>query len=480
MGAAAGLVAEIATCGLARVVPGRRLGATAVLSGLGVGALAWGAKKGSSAGKPSLAQTCGLALFVASAGGEAAVRAYRRVPGGPRSGLAAVAWATAAGAAFALRSLRARMSEPRDLVKAGIQYAFPAKVSGGEESLLPIDALDREGRKFLGCVTPPSLIEELMGGTALDPIRVYAGLGSCASPVERARRAVQELVRLGGLERSRVVFYCPTGAGFVNPVAVEAEEIMARGDVASLVVQYSNKRSVRALKHIARAREIWWLVLVELNRALATVAEDRRPEIIVYGESLGAQVIAETLAEGGTATLQSLDIDRGILVGLPFAAGEMLRALRDRGEALPDGLGVFSDLESVNALSAAQRDRVRYLIFTHAEDPVANFSRQLLWERPAWLRPGTRPASLPAGMRWTPGITYLQVMFDIKNGTSYTPVFEAYAHDYRCELPALLRIAFGHAEVSADQLRAIESATARSYAEQAEREQRARGAAKVG
>ena len=82
-------------------------------------------------------------------------------------------------------------------------------------------------------------------------------------------------------------------------------------------------------------------------------------------------------------------------------------------------------------------------------------------------------------MRWTPGITYLQVMFDIKNGTSYTPVFEAYAHDYRCELPTLLRIAFGHADVSADQLRAIESATARSYAEQAEREQRASSAARV-
>jgi len=83
-------------------------------------------------------------------------------------------------------------------------------------------------------------------------------------------------------------------------------------------------------------------------------------------------------------------------------------------------------------------------------------------------------------MRWTPGITYLQVMFDIKNGTSYTPAFDAYAHDYRSELPTLLRVAFGHSDVSAGQLRAIESATARSYAEQADREQRARSAPAVG
>jgi hypothetical protein len=80
-------------------------------------------------------------------------------------------------------------------------------------------------------------------------------------------------------------------------------------------------------------------------------------------------------------------------------------------------------------------------------------------------------------MRWLPGITYLQVMFDIKNGTTYTPRFEAYAHDYRAELPTLLRVAFGHVDVSDDQLHAIESVTARSYAEQAEREQKARSAA---
>lgn len=477
MGAAVGLAAEGATCGLARFVPGRRVGATAVLSGLALGAFGWGRKHRGSGKHGALAETCGLVLLGASAGGEAAVRAYRRLPGGPRSGLAAGVSITAIGAAFALRGLRARMAEPHDLVKAGIPYTFTSTVSGGDRSLLPVDVLDREGRKFLGCATPASLIEEVTGGEALDPIRVYAGLGSSASPLQRARQAVQELVRLGGLERSRLVFYCPTGAGFVNPVAVQAEEIMSRGDVASFVVQYSNKRSVRALKHIARAREIWWLVLEELDRVLAAVPAEQRPQVIVYGESLGAQVIAEALAEGGTATLESFGIDRGILIGLPFAAGQQLRALRERGEPLPAGLGVFSDLEALQALSAEERDRIRYLIFTHAEDPVANFSRQLLWERPAWLRAGRRPARLPAGMRWLPGITYLQVMFDIKNGTTYTPRFDSYAHDYRAELPTLLRVAFGHADISDDQLRAIELATVRSYADQAEREERARSPA---
>lgn len=120
---------------------------------------------------------------------------------------------------------------------------------------------------------------------------------------------------------------------------------MSRGDVASVVVQYSDKRSVRARKHLARARETWWLLLEELDRALASIPAERRPEIVVYGESLGAQVVAEVLSEGGAETLQSFNIARGALMGLPFAGGRQLRALRERGEPLPDGLGVFADLE---------------------------------------------------------------------------------------------------------------------------------------
>jgi hypothetical protein len=77
-------------------------------------------------------------------------------------------------------------------------------------------------------------------------------------------------------------------------------------------------------------------------------------------------------------------------------------------------------------------------------------------------------------MRWLPGITFFHVLFDIKNATSYTPVFEAYAHDYRRELPTLLRIAFGHGDITDAQLAAVDTATARSAVIQAEREAGAR------
>jgi uncharacterized membrane protein len=69
-------------------------------------------------------------------------------------------------------------------------------------------------------------------------------------------------------------------------------------------------------------------------------------------------------------------------------------------------------------------------------------------------------------MRWMPGITFLQVLLDVKNGTSFGPEFAAYGHDYRAELPRVVRIAFGHRDVTDAQLRAIEERTARSAREQ--------------
>ena len=77
-------------------------------------------------------------------------------------------------------------------------------------------------------------------------------------------------------------------------------------------------------------------------------------------------------------------------------------------------------------------------------------------------------------MRWYPVITFLQLLFDLKNGTGSVGTFSAYGHDYRLELPALLRIAWAHPDVTDRQLRAIEDQTQSSADEQSKREDRAR------
>jgi uncharacterized membrane protein len=414
-------------------------------------------------------------LLVAGVGGELAVVAWDLIPDQQRTTLTTKVWTTALGAASAAGALRQRLAEPRDLMKSSIAYDYLPTVSGGDGSRLPLADLDREGRKFLGNAVTRDRIVEVMGGEARDPIRVYAGLDSAGSVAERARLAVAELDRLGAFACSRIVFFCPTGAGYVDPVAAEAEELMSRGDVASVVVQYSNKRAVRAFKDLSRARETWRIFLEHLCEALDARAEQRCPEIVVYGESLGAWVVAEALASEGAEAIRTLRIARGALVGLPYEARQKLRAIRDRGEALPEGLGIFGSLNDIAALRRADREGLRYVLFTHPEDPVGNFcGARLLWERPAWLGAEGRHPRIPSRMRWLPGITYLHLLFDVKNGIGSGATFENYAHDYRVELPALLRVAFGHPDVTDEQLRAIEEETVQSAERQARREARAR------
>jgi uncharacterized membrane protein len=433
LGAASGLVAEGAIAALVRPARGRNR-AVAILTTLGAGGFAWSRRRRTVV--QSAVATASEVALTSITGGEMALAAYELLPRQQRNALVRRTGATVIAAASAMSALRRSLAEPRDLVKASIRY------------------------DYLG---------------AVDPVRVYAGLDCATEPADRAQLAAEELERLGAFERQRIVFYCPTGAGFVNPVAVEAEELLSRGNVASVVVQYGNKRALRAFKDLTRARETWQRMLEALVEAFDERKLDRRPELAVYGESLGAWVVAEALAEGGPQTLTRLHIDRGALVGVPYPARVKLRRIRDSGEPLPDGIGVFGSADDLLALSREEQAKLRYVLLTHPEDPIGLFSgTRLLWERPEWLEPGRRHPRVPSKMRWIPGITYVQMLFDVKNGTGGSTVFQNYAHDYRVDAPELLRVAFGHGDVSDRQLEAIEEEVVVSAERQARREARAR------
>jgi uncharacterized membrane protein len=475
IGAVAALAAEGAIALLAKPLGCRRVVAASLLGAAGGAAYA-AEKRGLARGNAASAAATGAQVMgVAALGGELGVGAWGLVPRRQRNEIANRALTAAIAAGSAAGALRSKLAEPGDLIKATILYDRIETVSGGEGSLLPIEQIDREGRKFLGCATPAERIDAVMGtDDAIEPVRVFAGLGSADTPAERARLAVAELERLGGLERRRIVVFSPAGTGLVNPVAPEAEELMSRGNVASVVVQYSQKRSLRARKDLEIARETFRLVLEELGAAIGGRNGDR-PEIVVYGESLGAWVIAEAIAEGGAGSIMGLGIDRGAILGVPYPARQKLRRVLAAGDPLPAGIAIHSNLDEVVTLPKAEQEAIRYLVYTHPEDPVGTFEgTSMAWRRPAFLRKETRHRRIPGSMRWYPGITYLQLLFDLKNGTGSVGTFSAYGHDYRLELPALLRIAWGHPDVTDRQLRAIEDRTQLSGDEQTAREDRAR------
>lgn len=471
VGAVTGLVAERVTGVLGRRLPGGRAGASAVAGALGAGGWLWASAAEERTAVVNAVETISGIAMLAAGGGEAGRLALGALPIELRAFVTSRALALGVAAASALQALRRRIAEPDR--QAPIPYEYLSSVSGGEASLAPLWTLDRQGRKFLGMAVPGDAIAAVMGTPAQDPIRVYVGLDTAPTPRERASIAVAELERLGAFERRRILVACPTGAGFVTPIPVEAEEYMTRGDIASVAIQYNNERSHRSLGKVPIGATTTRLLLEALRQRVDRIARGERPELIVYGESLGAWVAAEVLAEGALGTLDELRVARAMLIGLPYRPMRMLARLAESEGVMPGRIRVCETSEQVASLPEPERERLAYVLLTHPEDPVGNFSGlRLLVERPTWLSKGPRRhPRVPREMRWLPGITYLQVLFDVKNGTSFTADFEAYAHDYRLGLPAVARIVYGHQnEVSPEQLARIEERTAASAQAQERRE----------
>ena len=83
------------------------------------------------------------------------------------------------------------------------------------------------------------MIEKVMGEDARDPIRVYVGLASADAEDARVDLAMQELERTGAFDRAWLLIDAPTGTGYVNYAAVSTIEMLARGDCATVAMQYA-------------------------------------------------------------------------------------------------------------------------------------------------------------------------------------------------------------------------------------------------
>lgn len=306
-------------------------------------------------------------------------------------------------------------------------------VSGGPGSLAPREGLDAEGLRFLAGAVPGEAIRRvLVSESALNPVRVYVGLASARSPRERVRLALAELERLGAFERSRVVVASPTGMGFLNPVPVEAEEIMSGGDVATVVVQYGNQRSWRSRRRVPAGRETHRLLLEALRVRLGRA---RRPEVAVYAESLGAW--ASLAAFDGPEDLEALAVERGLWVGVPRDARHHLDRVAPPEASEAARFGAAAEMLR---LPPERRRTLRRFFLTRPTDPVSTFEGP----RVALLPPSERRE----GERWLPLVTFARSVHEIVRATNFPAGrLGAEGHDYRGELAAAVRVAFGHQEL---------------------------------
>jgi uncharacterized membrane protein len=413
LGGLAGAASEVLVMRLAERLEGGESAARAALAGAGALAMLTELPANPHPGVSLAGQAARVSGICALIGAVAPVR--ESVPlDRPRTLVAVGAAGVAALAGWRQLERRSRPRRPR-LAKypAERRLATTACVAG-----------DFEGSRFTGTAVPADEI----GPDAHDPIRVFVGLRAAESVEGRARLAVDALERLGAFERGRILVCSATLRGYVNPLPIAAEEHLSGGDVASVVIQYHDRRTLLMPAKVPIAARTHRALLEELRRRLPPGG----PEVCVYGESLGAWASQNVFRGGGVRALDEARVSRALWIGTPYFS--RLPRLLAKGEVPSDSrVGTIRTRE----LLAGEGERDwRFVFLERRTDPVVLFSGlDLIWRRPDWLPPG----------RWTPGVTFVQLAFDLVAATNWTStVPQALAHDYRLEGPLAVDLALGH------------------------------------
>jgi uncharacterized membrane protein len=355
-------------------------------------------------------------------------------------------WAAGAGAAYSAGV--AYVGRANQKLERG--YGAPPTsplVSGSPDSLLPYADLGQQGRRFVTDVVTPELIQDVMGEEAVaHPIRAYVGFNS--EPLYqtgRAELALAELGRTGAFDRSHLLLISPTGTGWVDHTLIEAAEFLTRGDIATCCIQYARYPSFLSIQKVALGRGQFRLLLWGVKQRLEERPPERRPRVLVFGESLGAWTSSDVIMYQGIEGFDHYGIDRALWVGLPWLA-KWSRSGMIRGShtLVPPGtVGVFDRHEQLAALQDEERARMRAVILSHDNDPIAVFGPDLIVQRPPWLADGQRGRGVPDTMRWLPLITFVQTATDAMNAMLSVPgEFGSFGHDYRADMARFVQDAY--------------------------------------
>ncbi|CAM5648080.1 alpha/beta-hydrolase family protein [Mycolicibacterium aubagnense] len=140
---------------------------------------------------------------------------------------------------FAIRAMDSSYRELDQIIDAEIKPPTDPRKTGSAASLINWQGLGKMGRSYIASAPTGNEIASQTSPDAKEPIRVYAGLNSAKTAKDRARLALDELVRVGGFERSALIVITPTGTGWVDPAGIDPVEYLHHGDIASVAIQYS-------------------------------------------------------------------------------------------------------------------------------------------------------------------------------------------------------------------------------------------------
>ena len=322
----------------------------------------------------------------------------------------------------------------------GIVAPDSASVSGSSASLVAWDTLGRMGRDFVATATSAEQLSMFHGVDAklVDPVRVYVGVHSADSIAERVNLAVRELERADGFDRKVLVVWVPTGTGWMVPKAAAALELLHRGDTAIVAIQYSFLPSLVAVfVHAERANEAGIALFNAVHARWSELPPGRRPELLVFGKSLGATG-AEAPFVGANAASSVANIvartDGALIAGAARSNVIHAQLTRERDFGSPIRWPVFDKGRSVRFMSRdldqstlhTEWSAPRVIYLQHGSDPVAFWSFEALWRAPEWMAQ-TRAFDVPDTLRWFPIVTSVQSVGDFLDQLGPPPGF---GHDY--------------------------------------------------
>jgi len=333
-----------------------------------------------------------------------------------------VAVATGTLGRFALQALDSTFLALDQLIDDDLAPPSEAQFTGSSQSLISWRNLGREGRRFIASSPSQQDIENFVSEPAMQPIRIYVGLGAAETAETRAELALAEIKRLGAFDRSLLVVATPTGTGWLDPAAIDSLEYLHRGNTAVVAQQYSYLQSyVSLFVEPGYAAASATALFRAVYNHWTGLPKEKRPKLYLHGLSLGAY-----------GSEQSTDfhfmlgdlIDGAVWSGPPFRNPKWMSFTRARNPGSPAWLPKFRDGSSVrftnqdNALNipGAKWGPVRMVYIQYASDPITFFSPNSLFQRPDWLV-GERGPDVSAELKWYPIVTALQVAFDMIRST---------------------------------------------------------------
>jgi uncharacterized membrane protein len=294
--------------------------------------------------------------------------------------------------------------------------------SGSPGSLTPWDTLGREGRFYVSNTMTPSAIEGITGRPAQTPVRVYVGMQQGDTYAARTQLALEELDRVDAWNRKYLVIFGVTGTGWVDPNAINALETVTDGDVTTVAVQYTAVPSwigfvIDPQTTIDQNRDTIDAVLA----AWRAKPEDQRPELILFGQSLGSLGTQGAWDAAATPETVTSDIPHVIWIGPPAESvlWKTWQADRTAGPAWDPVIGDGSITRILVSAQDTSNEAVKppptVVFAAHANDPVVYWSPSLLLNKPDWIDAPLGPG-VSTHIRWIPIITFLQVGMDLIGG----------------------------------------------------------------